>query len=178
MHGWVHVYKIIQTKYARPCMAYDTLQSSAPQQTAVSLAVFSTAASSLTKRCTNSKCSWTSQVALMVCHGGAWLDCTWCTDIPHVPVTAETGMLECLTYVNHLWVSMNQLSRQVSTTNSNEPGKENSQSRALRISSWKTQFPFPGIVWTPLWHCILDVLGCKFHPLYKATNQPTNQPTS
>lgn len=28
----VHVYKIIQTKYARPCMAYDTLQSSAPQQ--------------------------------------------------------------------------------------------------------------------------------------------------
>ena len=110
----------------------------------------------------------------MVCHGGAWLDCTWCTDIPHVPVTAETGMLECLTYVNHLWVSMNQLSIQDSTTDSNELGKENSQSRALRISSWKTEFPFPGIVWPPLWHCILDVLDCKFHPLYKATNQPTN----
>ena len=110
----------------------------------------------------------------MVCHGGAWLDCTWCTDILHVPVPAETGMLECLTYVNHLWVSMNQLSIQDSTTDSNELGKEKSQSRALRISSWKTEFPFPGIVWPPLWHCILDVLDCKFHPLHKATNQPTN----
>ena len=52
MHGW-------GTCVQNYTMAYDTLQSSAPQQTvAVSLAVFSTAASSLTKRCTNSKCSW------------------------------------------------------------------------------------------------------------------------